>query len=156
MASTATKLFAGSHHQSFQDAHFKTAGNDIISPVVNINFNARELTSEQLDPRTDASVRPVRANQGWGRIFEQISGFFGSPEHRGALVHGATTAEGGIASLIQVQYPVRNTPSQESTEDAANIAPSTKDDKTGHSGHDSTQPQDDVLVVRTQLNPPRA
>jgi hypothetical protein len=74
-------------------------------------------------------------------------------------VHGEIAAEGGLAShgLMQVQYryPVRNTPSQESTEDLAVNDLLVKGDKANQSEDSLAESQNsNCSVVSMQLNPP--
>lgn len=143
MAPGSPKLFEGSRHQTFQDAQFRTAGNDIHSHTYNIHFNAPgSLSSELPDSQTNTSVR----KQSWSRMIQQVSSFFRSDDNRGALAHAA--AEGEIAGPTQVQYSIGNAPSQGGREETVAKGLSSEHEQSEESSENSS---DDYWVVSFHL-----
>jgi hypothetical protein len=77
----ATNLLAGSHHQSFQNADFRTAGNNMYMPTYNLHLSV-----------------PGSFGQIWSRIRREVFEFFQSPENRGSLLHSLSNSEPVISS----------------------------------------------------------
>jgi hypothetical protein len=154
MASTATKLFEGSHDQSFQNGTFTTAGRDIHCPTYNINLNASgllasELPNSQIDPS-------AREQASWSSIFQQVHGFFRRAENRGALVHGETVVEGEYASPANDQHYTNNAPIEGGSEDdAASQDLSGESDSSGQSEDSSRQSLEDCCTL-VRMHSPRS
>lgn len=134
-------LFSGSHHQSFQGAEFRTAGNDIYMPTFNVNFHAHGVAPSPPHPSSATSPPKRKKRLSLSHAVHQVSRFFRSsessahqsqspkspltpnseemrrtleavPTHQGQLESSTSTAAG-----IQDDSATKSYPSERSSED---------------------------------------
>ena len=99
----AYNLFPGSSNQSWQNAKFTTAGNDVNNTTVNIHISS----PGELSPSSNAGLGQI-----WGRIFQQVAGFFQSPENCDALRHADSATAVDNSSMTGAQYSLEETQTQ--------------------------------------------
>ncbi|KAJ2925403.1 hypothetical protein H1R20_g11676, partial [Candolleomyces eurysporus] len=143
----STTLFAGAHHQSFQGADFRTAGNDIYMPTFNVNFNAPGLLVAPSSPSPKSAPAPstpkFRKRVSLSRAVQQVSRFFRSSKSQDPQSHPSPSAlTSNFEEMRQMLEAVPTHQGQSSTSGNTGVQDTASDDQP------SERSSEDFNVVR--------
>jgi hypothetical protein len=135
-------MFSGAHHQSFREADFRTAGNDMYMPTFHVSFNGPGFTAATGGPSSDRQPERSTPKQRRSRFVQQVSRFFRSAEAGNALSHHPP--QHLVQAVDDATYS-----SQQSTRTPNPFGVDEVDPKSPSEGR---EPEDDFNVVCSSLS----